>query len=211
MKKAVTLTLSTLFAVSALCGCNKAPSHSSNARTTEQPDTKSTQQTENINNDDINNVESKKNEKSQKRIRIILDGSELDDIMYNRRRAPISGVRRHLSPDKSGKYTVEYIHTPYGIDKDETLDYNLVLNNDNTFEFTVVSDGVTAEHSGRWYERRGQIILFYDEEIEQPQHNVYVADSLYAEVLPKGKIMFYDNCYTVVLSKQRDEYEIQPL
>ena len=116
-------------------------------------------------------------------------------LIYNGKPVRIPFIR-------TGSYSVEYIHTPYGIDKDETLDYNLTLNIDNTFSLTVVSDGVTAEHSGRWYEMRNQIMMFYDEQIDPSPHNVYVADSMFGELLPHGKIMIYDNGYTIVLSHE---------
>ncbi|MCH5154728.1 MAG: hypothetical protein J1F71_05900 [Clostridiales bacterium] len=204
MKKPVILAATVILTTSMLCGCNKAAT-ASPAKDTAQPIAKSTEQTE-----DIVNIDDENTENTQKRIQIIIDDSKLGGFIGSRRQPPISGVRRHFYPDKSGNYTVEYIHTPYGMEKDETLDYKLSLNNDNTFELTVVSDGVTAEHSGRWYDRRGQLMLFYDEEIDPPKHNVYVADSMYCELLPKGKIMLYENGYTIVLSKQ-NEYEIMPL
>ena len=206
MKKAVATTLIAMLAASAMCGCNRSGLSSAVKLPDSQDAQPSTRQAENNEEKIENNTE-----ESGKRIQIIIDGSKLDDFTLERKKSPISGVRRHFVPDQSGNYTVEYIHTPYGMDKDETLDYKLSLNNDNTFELTVVSDGVTAEHNGRWYERRNQIILFYDEEIDPPQHNVYVADSMYAELLPKGKIMIYDNCYTIVLSKQQNEYETMPI
>ena len=142
---------------------------------------------------------------SENKTEITLDGNKIDGFHGKIiKKGALSGVRRHFRPNHSGNYTVEYIHTPYGIDEDETLDYKLTLNDDNTFELTVVSNGVTAEHSGRWYERRNEIMMFYDEQIDQPPHNVYVADSMFGDLLPKGKIMIYDNCCTIVLSRQSE-------
>ena len=201
MKKALTLTVTALIAASAMCGCSK----SATARSAVQlPEPRSTQQTQTQNE----NQDATDNNTDNGRIEITLDGNKIDGFVGQiRTKPPLSGVRRHYVPDRSGTYTVEYIHTPYGIDKDETLDYTLTLNDDNTFTMTVVSDGVTAEHSGRWYERRKEIMLFYDEEIEQPPHNVYVSDSMFGDILPKGKIMIYDNCYTIVLSQSIDDAE----
>ncbi|MDE6200529.1 MAG: hypothetical protein K2M47_01430 [Clostridiales bacterium] len=200
MKKAITLTVTALLAASAMCGCGKSATTSTAVRLPQPRNT--TQQTQQENQDVADN------NTDYKRIEITLDGNKTDGFVGKiRSRSALSGVRRHFMPDRSGNYTVEYIHTPYGIDKDETLDYKLTLNDDNTFSMTVVSDGVTAEHSGRWYERRKEIMLFYDEEIDQPQHNVYVADSMFGDLLPKGKIMIYDNCYTIVLSQNNDESE----
>lgn len=201
MKKAFTFAATALIAASALCGCSKSSTLSSMVRVPQSLDTLQTQtQQENQN---ISN-----NDNDEKRIEITLDeNNEGGFVGKIRARSALSGVRRHFKPNRSGNYTVEYIHAPYGIDKDETLDYKLTLNDDNTFSLTVVSDGVTAEHSGRWYERRKEIMLFYDEEIEQPPHNVYVSDSLFGDLLPKGKIMIYDNCYTIVLSQNTEESE----
>ncbi len=201
MKKALTLTATALIAASAMCGCSKSATVGSAVRL---PEPRGTQQTQTQQeNQDVTD-----NNTDEKRLEITLDGNKTDGFVGRiRARAPISGVRRHFVPNRSGTYTVEYIHTPYGIDKDETLDYKLTLNDDNTFSMTVVSDGVTAEHSGRWYERRKEIMLFYDEQIEQPPHNVYVSDSMFGDLLPKGKIMIYDNCYTIVLSQNNDEAE----
>ncbi|MDE5592993.1 MAG: hypothetical protein K2I75_03570 [Clostridiales bacterium] len=201
MKKALTFTVTALIAASAMCGCSKSATASS---AVQLPESRSTQQTQT----QQENQEVTDNTSDNKRIEITLDGNKIDGFVGQiRTRSALSGVRRHFIPDRSGTYTVEYIHVPYGIDKDETLDYKLTLNDDNTFTMTVVSDGVTAEHSGRWYERRKEIMLFYDEQIEQPPHNVYVSDSMFGDLLPKGKIMIYDNCYTIVLSQSADEAE----
>ena len=209
MKKAVTTALTAIFVATSMCGCGKDAA-SSAVRIETPSDTQQAQTQQEIENKD--NINDNNGENIGKKIQIIIDSEKIDGITGKaRKKSPISGVRRHFIPDQSGNYTVEYIHTPYGIDKDETLDYNLSLNNDNTFELTVVSNGVTANHSGRWYERRGQLMLFYDEEIKQQPHNVYVADSMYCELLPHGKVMFYDNCYTIVLTKQQNEYEIMPI
>lgn len=117
---------------------------------------------------------------------------------------PRSGVTRRLRAVE-GYYTVEYVHTPYGEEKDESLDYKLKLNADNTYELSVVSDGVKSEHYGHWYERRDELMIFYDEPIDPPPHNVYTADRLYAEIISGGKIIVYDNMHTVVLSKATDD------
>lgn len=115
---------------------------------------------------------------------------------------PNSGVRRRFLQSPSGSYTVEYVHTPHGVDKDETLDYKLQLSDDNTFTMQVVSNGVTADHSGHWYARRDEIMLYYDEEIDPTAHNVYVSDSMYCDVLPQNKLMIYDNCRVIVLTRE---------
>lgn len=128
------------------------------------------------------------------------DGQSAPDGAYEK--PVIFGVRRHFKPRHFGTYGVDYVRFPQGEEKDETLDYRLTLKDDDTFELTVVSKGVTAEHYGHYYIRRGgSITLFYDEEIEPTAHNVYICDSLYGEILPNGKIMFYDNCNTIVLAK----------
>ena len=100
-----------------------------------------------------------------------------------------------------GSYTLEYVHTPFGIDKDETLDYKLQLSDDNTFTMQVVTDGVSVDHTGHWYARRDEVMLYYDEQIDRPAHNEYVADSMYCDVLPQNKLMIYDNCRVIVLSR----------
>ncbi len=113
----------------------------------------------------------------------------------------LPGVRRLFLPSPAGNYGVEYIHHANRADKDETLDYRIALHSDNTYEMTVVSNGVTADHSGKWYVNRGSITFFYDEETENQPHNVYEADCLYGNFIDGGKIMIYDNCNVIVLSK----------
>lgn len=118
-------------------------------------------------------------------------------------RPVIIGVRRRFTPRHVGTYGVDYVRFPQNSEKDETLDYKLTLKSDDTFELTVVSDGITAEHYGHYYIRYGgSITLFYDEEREPTAHNVYVSDSLYGEFLPNGKIIFYDNCNTIILAHE---------
>lgn len=131
-------------------------------------------------------------------IKIIIDGRGGFDML----RPSLPGVRRHFDFDPSGNYSVEYIHTPYGVDRDDTLDFKMELRDDNTFDMTVVSEGVSVEHNGHWYAHRGSITLYYDEQIEPPAHNVYVADSMYCELLPHGKLMVYENGHTVVLARE---------
>lgn len=191
MNKVIAVTATAVLAATCLCGCSKSTKNATEP--VQQPSEPQQVQTRQSNTDN--------DEKSK--IEIIFDGNKEDGFHGEIiRRGALPGTRRHFVPDRSGSYTVEYVHAPYGIDKDETLDYKLTLNDDNTFDLTVVSDGVTANHNGRWYERRSEIMLFYDEQMDPQQHNVYVADSLFGELLPKGKIMIYDNCYTIVLAKQ---------
>ena len=199
MKKFVTIPVTAaLLAATVMCGCSK-PATNQTDQPPEPPLRLQTRQQV----DDAQEPENK--------IEITIDGNKTDGFHGEFiKRGALSGVRKHFRPNHSGKYTVEYIHTPYGIDNDETLDYNLTLNDDNTFELTVVSNGVTAEHSGRWYERRKEIIMFYDEEIDTPQHNVYVSDSMFGDLLPQGKIMIYDNCCTIVLSRQNSSDNATP-
>lgn len=119
----------------------------------------------------------------------------LGDIM------PIFGVRRRL-PNFAGDYSVEYVHAPRDKQKDDTLQYSLTLRDDNTYDMTVVTDGVQANHYGNWYMRSGaSIILYYDEPIEDAAHNVFVSDCMFGEILPQGKIMIFDDGNVIVLSK----------
>lgn len=185
MKKALAIAATALIAASALCGCAKDDAN-------EQSDTRllRSAQPQQVQTEQ-DNTDSATEQKDKNEVKILI----------------YDGKPRRIPLKRTGNYTVEYIHTPYGMEKDDTLDYNLTLNTDNTFYLTVVSDGVTAEHSGRWYELRNQIMMFYDEQIDPPQHNVYVADCLCGELLPEGKIMIYDNCYTIVLSRKQSEIE----
>lgn len=203
MKKAVTIATVALLSAAALCGCSKSTTNSikpkSQSDDINQTKTKSSQ---------TNNDTTEKSEKPEEiqKIEITINGKTIDEYYGNvRRRSAISGVGRHYKHRRDGTYTVEYIHTPYGVDKDETLDYRLTLKDDNTYELTVVSDGVTAVHNGHWYERNHEITMFYDEQMQEQPHNVYVGDRMFANVLPKGKIMIYDDCYTIVLSKQTED------
>lgn len=195
MKKIFTVAIAATTAAVTMCGCGK--SVADNSKSTVQLPQSSQSQAQSQTD------QTEKNDNDRKKIQIYVDGEEIDGFygeIY--KKAPISGVRRRFAPDRSGKYTVEYVHAPYGKDKDETLDYRLTLNDDNTFTLTVVAEGVTADHNGHWYERRGEIMMFYDEAIDDTAHNVYVSDSLYGSILPQNKIMIYDNCYTIVLAKQ---------
>lgn len=121
-------------------------------------------------------------------------------------------TRRTFLRSPAGEYTVEYVHYPRGEERDDTLDYKLTLNDDNTYTLSVTTDGVNAEHSGRWYMHRdGNIVMYYDEPIDTPAHNVYVGDAMYAESLPQGKLMIYDKCNVIVLARQGEntsDYEI---
>lgn len=195
MKKIIAIAIAPLFAATCLCGCGKSSASEYDVAT---PEPAEPQQTQSQQQDD-------KDRDQNNKIEIIFDGSKGGFHGEIKGRGALPGTYRHFIPDRSGNYTVEYIHAPYGIDKDTTLDYDLTLNEDNTFKLTVVSEGVTADHSGRWYERSKTIMLFYDEDIDTPQHNVYVADSLYADILPQGKLMIYDNCHTIVLSRRQTE------
>lgn len=203
MKKAVSIAAVAILSATALCGCSKSTTSGTKIapKSTEIPKTQSQSQPE------TNTDSSEKPEEIQK-IEITINGKKIDEYYGSaRRRSAISGVGRHYKLRRDGTYTVEYIHAPYGVDKDETLDYRLTLKDDNTYELTVVSNGVTAVHNGHWYERNHEITMFYDEQIEQQPHNFYVGDRLFANVLPKGKIMIYDDCYTIVLAKQTETDE----
>ena len=203
MKKALTIATVAILSATALCGCNKSTASGTKLQS-QFPDSsqKQTQSQPRSNSDT-----QEKPEEIQK-IEITINGKKIDEYYGNaRRRSAISGVEKHYKYGRDGTYTVEYIHTPYGVDKDETLDYRLTLKDDNTYELTVVSDGVTAVHNGHWYERNKEITMFYDEQIQDQPHNVYVGDRLFANVLPKGKIMIYDDCYTIVLAKQPETDE----
>ena len=116
------------------------------------------------------------------------------------------GVRRRLAigiMPESGSYSMEYVHFPISEDRDESLDYSLELRDDNTFTFNVVTNKISATHEGHWYGKHGgNIVLFYDEPIDETAHNVYVSDCMYCEYLPNGKIMIYDNCNIIVLSRE---------
>ncbi len=121
------------------------------------------------------------------------------------------GVRRYLDESdgmsETGIYYLEYVHFPVGTERDESIDYRLDLRDDGMFTFDVVTNNVSATHEGRWYGKNGgEIILFYDEPIADTAHNVYVSDCMFCEYLPSGKIMLYDNCNTVVLSKDATLY-----
>ncbi len=186
MKKAILSLISTaIIPATVLCGCNKSPVDNSAAPfDIDMPVESRVAETE--------------NNETKSRIEITF-GGQVDEFFGRPSR---SGVQRHFYPDRSGTYVVEYVHVPYGVDKDETLDYKLTLNNDNTYTMTVVSEGITAEHYGHWYERHGSINIYYDEPMDDQQHNIYISDSLYGEMLPYGKIMIYDKSHTIVLAKQ---------
>lgn len=109
-------------------------------------------------------------------------------------------------PSVLGTYKTEYIHAHNeAADAAKTFDYTLTLSDNNKYTFTANVNGVASSHYGNWYIKRGgALVLFYDEPTETPEHNVYVADSMYAELLPDRKIMFYDSGCTVVLAPESD-------
>ena len=140
-------------------------------------------------------------------IEIIID-KQFFPRAFERVQPSFPGVRKRFGLNKSGTYTVEYIHTPFGTEKDETLDYRLVLSDDNTYSMEVTMDGVTAVHSGKWYSKYDTLMLFYDEQTEPPAHNIYVADSMYCDILPQGKLLIYDRGYTVVLAESNEQQAV---
>lgn len=190
MKKAIALSLAALALTSGIAACGKK------AYEPQTPPQEPAAQSEQTPADNEQSPSDRKN------IEITIGGFGMFD-----KRADLRGVRRSFLPSLAGAYTVEYVHVPYGVTRDETLDYTVNINADNTYTMTVVSSGVRSEHNGRWYARRDNITFFFDEQIDPPEHNVYVADTLYAELLPHGKIMLYDNCHTLVLSKSQDDTE----
>lgn len=189
MKKLLLPVAIALSAV-ALTACNDAPAQTVAPRI-DNTDT-------NTRTQDIVDIPEDPDKPDKTEIRITIDGRGGFDML----RPSMPGIRRHFDFDPSGNYSVEYIHTPFGVERDETLDFKIELRADNTFDMTVVSEGVQVEHNGRWYAHHGNITLFYDEQIEPPAHNVYVADSLYCELLPQGKLMVYENGHTVVLTRE---------
>lgn len=191
MKKIITLTTVCALSSAMLCGCAK-PAHNVDYRALpEEPTTRTEQHETQTPSDGFSHD-----------INIKIDGNTVDEFFGADEYKPIiHGMRRMFRQPVVGTYTVEYIHAPYGIERDETLDFNLTINDDNTFTLKIVSKGVESNHYGRWYTRGREIMMFYDDPIEQPEHNVYVADSMYGELLPGGKILVYENCHTVILSQ----------
>ena len=179
-----------LLASVALCGCGSDADLPTSRIEPDMPQTDIDRAPAQSAESDINSSE----------LRITLD----EGFMHRR---GLSGVCRRFFPRLDGTYTVEYVHTPFGEDRDETLDYKLELKDDNTFTLTAVAKGVTAEHYGRWYTRRDEITMYYDEPVDPTAHNVYMNDRMYGEILNGGKIMIYENCHTVVLAKTVAESE----
>ena len=149
----------------------------------------------------VSEENSARSSESGRNVYIIAGEGLREFVMGGTEKLPRSGVTRKLLPSLDGSYSVEYIHTPYGVDKDDTLDYKLELSDDNTFTMHVVTNGVTADHSGHWYVRHDNMTLFYDEEIDPTAHNYFVSDSMYCEILPQNKLMIYDDCRVIVLSR----------
>lgn len=186
MKRQIAILLGTALLPAVLIGCGKQSAEQNSVQPQEQqPITELTD-----NNDNF---------AERRGVEITID--RILPRTVPRTQPPFPGVRRRFEFDRTGIYTVEYIHTPYGVDRDDTLDYRLELSDDNTYAMEVTANGVTASHNGKWYNKRDTLMLFYDEPIEQPTHNTYVADSLYCEIIPHGKLLIYDNCYTIILSK----------
>ncbi len=182
MKKIVSLFTVILLSCALLCGCG-APSP-------KNPDAPSTRSTDAENGRMTDE-------------RDIADIYPAPDLAG---KLPIVGVLRRLSAAPYGTYNIEYVHYPRGGEQDPTLDYSLTINEDGTYDMTVVTDGITANHYGHWYQHRdGNITLFYDEPTEDTAHNVYVSDSMFIEVLRHGKLMIYDNCNVIVLSRVADQ------
>lgn len=180
MKKILAVALSCAALPALMCGCSPTPKAQNHA--TPAPDTRK------IVTPDTRN-----------------DHSDIDrDFAVIPHRSSMWELYTSFSVGRSpsGVYTVEYIHSPRDNKPDDTLDYKLELNADNTFTLTATANGVTADHYGHWYARRGgELTMYYDEPIDPSAHNVYVSDCLYGELLPHGKIMIYDNCNVIVLAK----------
>lgn len=188
MKKPIYIIAACALSTAVLCGCG---AKATEAQSYEQPTIpRMTRESESDRQFD------------RREIIIELDGN-INRLTEGFAKTPISGVRRRFYQSRAGIYTVEYVHTPQGTEKDDTLDYRLELRDDNTFDFSVTSNGVQAAHYGHWYTRRDEIIMFYDEPISPTAHNVYTCDSMYADILPHGKIMIYDNCNIIVLSREQ--------
>lgn len=137
--------------------------------------------------------------------RLLIENRNISEDFHRNiaRKMQIFGVKRIFEQNHLGTYTVDYVRYPKQSDIDETLNYVLTLNENDLFDFMVTVNGITSTHYGHYYiHRGGSIVLFYDEKIEDSAHNVFICDSLYAELLPNGKIMFYDDCKTIVLSKE---------
>lgn len=188
MKRQIAILLGAAILPAMLTGCGK---QSTKQRSVQQQDQTVTEITENGNTPERGGTE------------ITID--RLFPNAHLRTQPPFPGVRRRFEFDRTGVYTVEYIHTPYGVESDDTLDYRLELSDDNTYTMKVTANGVTAAHNGKWYNKRDTLMLFYDEPIDQPTHNTYVADSMYCEIIPQGKLLIYDRCYTVILSKSQQD------
>ncbi len=122
----------------------------------------------------------------------------------SRRKSALSGGFRIIR-GPIGEYTTEYVHISQSDLGGEKPNYSLNLKDDNTFTFHAEVNGVNSDHYGNWYLKYDDsIILFYDEPVETPPHNVFIGDCMFMELLPQGKIMFYDDCATIVLSKKAD-------
>ncbi|MCH5165771.1 MAG: hypothetical protein J1G01_05160 [Clostridiales bacterium] len=206
MKKAILALTACVMSATMLCGCGKSTTKNSSAllqaRSKILQERIDDNQQDDVNQDNQEELDKDFLVRFDKDFEVKIDNDFLRGFLLgSTRRAPISGVRRRFNQDHTGTYTVEYIHAPYGVERDETIDYTLLLNEDNTFKLNVVTNGVAAEHYGHWYNRRNEIMMFYDEPTEQTAHNVYVADSMYGELLPQGKILIYDNCHTIILSR----------
>lgn len=188
MKRQIAILLGVALLPAILTGCGKQSNERHSAQSQEQTVTEITE-----------------NENTEERGGI---GIPIDRLFPNsvlRTQPPFPGVRRRIEFDRSGVYTVEYIHTPYGVDSDDTLDYKLELSDNNTYTMEVTANGVTAAHNGKWYNKRDTLMLFFDEPIDQPTHNTFVADCMYCEIIPQGKLLIYDNCYTIILSKTQSD------
>lgn len=191
MKKLVSIVLAVLTATPIFCACS---TNSQPATALEQPAT--IEQPNVATRETIPTPEPEKPPATErKNVEIILDGG------FNFLRTPIYGTRRHFR-NIAGEYSVEYVHVPFGVDNDDTLSYDIALNPDNTYSMTVISGGVTSNHQGRWYENYGGITFYFDERIDPPAHNEYIADNLFAELLPHSKLMIYDSGRTIVLSRR---------
>ncbi len=123
---------------------------------------------------------------------------------FSRYKSALPGGFR-LSRGPIGEYSTEYVHISQTENSGEKPNYSLNLKDDNTFTFQAEVNGVVSDHYGNWYLKYDDsIVLFYDEPVDTPPHNVFVGDCMFMELLPHGKIMFYDDCATIVLSKNTD-------
>lgn len=173
-KKTVAVSMA-LICATALCGCAKKP------KTDLSPAPQSTR----------SEVQTRDNTADERPDAI--GNIDIRAIVIEKSRPPFSGVRKRISVI-DGEYKTEYIHSNAG--STNTPDYTVKFD-DDTFDLKIDDSENSKSYYGHYYVHCGGSITMFFDNVSADQDP---ASYLYAELLPSGKIMLYDNNNVAVLA-----------